>query len=373
MRVLIVSHYYPEHKGGVEIVAGELAERLTCQDIEIAWAASRTSTDQYQQTGNRIPIQAWNITERILGFPYPLWGPIGLIHLWEAVRRCDLLHLHDSLYMGNLVAYLYAQLLGKPVVVTQHIGMVPYSRRILRSLLTFANHTLARQILRGCDSCVFISEKVQLYFAQFIRFRHAPLFIPNGVATALFHPIDPDQRQRLREELSFALNRRIMLFVGRFVEKKGLPILRMLAKCFPECEWAFIGWGPLDPTTWGLQNVRCLGSLDRSQVVAYYQVADLLVLPSVGEGFPLVVQEAMACGTPALISEDTAQGMKGIESVVFVSDLAPGNIVSLLGEILKAPDDLEARRQEVANFARQHWDWNVCADRYRQLFDELTK
>ena len=176
-----------------------------------------------------------------------------------------------------------------------------------------------------------------------------------------------------RVELGLPINKRIMLFVGRFVEKKGLPILRSLAECFPECEWIFIGWGPEEPTAWGLANVRCLGSMDRSRVIPYYQVADLLVLPSVGEGFPLVVQEAMACGTPALISEDTAQGMKALESVAFVSDLSRGNIIPTLREILSSPEHFQALRQEVADFARQHWDWDICADRYWQLFGELTK
>ena len=103
-------------------------------------------------------------------------------------------------------------------------------------------------------------------------------------------------------------------------------------------------------------------------IIPYYQVADLLVLPSLGEGFPLVVQEAMACGTPVLISEDTALGMQGIESVAFVSDLVPAKIIPLLCDILNSPEKLQARRLEVADFARRHWDWDVCAERYWQLF-----
>ncbi len=275
-------------------------------------------------------MQSWNLAEQILGFPYPLWGPSGLVRLWRAVRHCDLVHLHDSLYMGNFIAYLYARILRKPVVVTQHIGMIPYSRWILRELLIFANRTLANFVLRGCDRCIFISEKVQNYFARFVIFKHNPLFISNGVATAMFKPVNRDQRQCLRVELGLPIDKRIMLFVGRFVEKKGLPIIRLLAEWFPDCEWVLIGWGPEEPATWGFPNVRSLGLMERSRIVPYYQVADLLVLPSLGEGFPLVVQEAMACGTPALISEDTAQGMKGIESVAFVSDLVPGNMIPLL-------------------------------------------
>jgi phosphatidyl-myo-inositol dimannoside synthase len=372
MRVLLVTHYYAEHRGGIEIVAGELSERLARRGVEIVWMASRPSSAAPSQGISRVPMPTWNITERLLGFPYPLWGPIGLIRLCGEVRRCHLLYLHDSLYQGNVVAYLCARLLGKPVVVTQHIGEVPYSRRLLRFLLTIANHTLGRMVLGGCSRCIFYSQKVQDYFSRFVRFRHDPLFIPNGVAAATFQPTGIDERSCLRAKLDLPTDKPVMLFVGRFVEKKGLHILRSLAGRFPGCEWVFIGWGQENPASWGLPNVRCLGSMGRDVLIPYYQSADLLVLPSVGEGFPLVIQEAMACGTPALISSDTALAIPGIESAVFVSDIRLEEFARTLGEILSAPAELQARRDIVARYARQHWDWESCADRYYELFRELV-
>lgn len=374
MRVLLVTHYYPEHRGGIEIVAGELSERFACRGIDVVWAASGTDVGPPGQVvASRLPITAWNFSERLLGFPYPLWGPSSLFRLYRQARQCDLVHLHDSLYMGNVVAYLFARWLRKPVVVTQHVGMVPYSRWILRGLLALANRTLASMVLGGCDCPIFISPKVLSYFTRFVRFRCPPLFIPNGVTTSIFRPISGDDRQRLRTELGLPIDKPVLLFVGRFVEKKGLPILRILAEHFPECEWILIGWGPIDPASWELPNVRCLGSMERTEITPYYQAADLLMLPSVGEGFPLVVQEAMACGTPALISKDTAKGMQGLESVAFVSDLAPESLIPRLREILNSTEDLRSRRQEVADFARRHWDWELCVDQYRQLFLELAR
>ena len=121
MRVLLVTHYYAEHRGGVEIVAAELARRLAARGVEIIWVAS--DGPAASSTGvTRLPVSAWNLTEQRLGFPYPLWSPLALLRLSQQVRAADVIHLHDSLYLGNVVAYLWARWYHRPVVVTQHVG-----------------------------------------------------------------------------------------------------------------------------------------------------------------------------------------------------------------------------------------------------------
>jgi glycosyltransferase involved in cell wall biosynthesis len=372
MRAVVVSHYYAEHSGGIELVAREMAERLTRRGMEVVWAASLEHGDQSDAAVLRIPMKAWNVTERLLGFAYPFWGPISLTRLYQAICRADVVHLHDSLYMGNACAYLFARLLRKPVIVTQHVGTVPYSRRLLRGILALANRTLARRILAGCDRSVFISTKVLHYFDAFVKFRSAPVYIPNGVALEDFKPVDAQERRRHRVTLGLPLDKPVMLFVGRFVEQKGLLILRALVDRFPECHWVFVGWGPIDPATWNSPNVSCPGKLDRSQLIPYFQTADLLVLPSVGEGFPTVVQQAMACGTPALISEDTAIGMPGIASLAFVSDVTIDKVAEQIQQILESGPSLEARREEVARYACHHWDWELCIDQYQRILCQLT-
>ena len=51
------------------------------------------------------------------------------------MRQSDVVHLHDFLYPANLVAWAAARLARRPLVVTQHIGMIPYRNRALRALL----------------------------------------------------------------------------------------------------------------------------------------------------------------------------------------------------------------------------------------------
>src|SRR5260370_14772002 len=178
MRVLVVTHYYAEHRSGVEIVAGELANRLARRGVDVTWVATEEGHGSGNGAVKRRPVTGWNFTERRLGFPYPLWAPTSLARLWREVARCDLVHLHDSLYMGNAVAFTAARCLNKPVVVTQHIGAVPYSRRLLRGLLEIANRTVARMVLTGADRSVFYSPKVRRYFANLFRTRRASIQLP---------------------------------------------------------------------------------------------------------------------------------------------------------------------------------------------------
>jgi glycosyltransferase involved in cell wall biosynthesis len=176
----------------------------------------------------------------------------------------------------------------------------------------------------------------------------------------------------LRERLGLSADRPVLLFVGRFVEKKGLRLLHELATGLPQCEWVFIGWGPEDPASWGLSHVRCPGSLPQRAIADYYRAADLLVLPSVGEGFPLVVQEAMACGLPAAISTETAAGAPEAARLLWCLDLHPKVWHQALANFEAAGDQLDQWRQMVADYAQRHWDWDVCVDGYLALFQSLV-
>lgn len=382
MRVVLVTHYYPAHRSGIEIVAGEIARRLAAEPgIEIVWHSSDCNPPPAQDgaaDGNRLrcqPAAAYNGLERWLGVPYPLWSWGSLVRLVRDVRSADLLHLHDCLYFGNVVAYVAARIAGHPVVVTQHIGTVPYRNPGLRMLLALANRLIGRLVLGGACRVLFIAETTRAYFGRLVRFRKAPLVVANGVDSALFKPAQDADRQALRKHLGVQDGQPLLLFAGRFVEKKGLPLLGQLVRETPGALWLFAGAGPLDPERWGAPNLRVLRGLGQSDLVPLYQAADLLVLPSVGEGFPLVVQEAMACGTPALVDASTAQacpqatGLLHAESVggADAAERWTRRILALAHDGFDA--GLRARR---AGFARENWSWDESARRHAQAMRECA-
>jgi len=371
VRVLIVTHYFPEHGSGIEIAADQLAKRLKSRGFALEWIASRNSGGIPSDAEGARPEPAWNVAERTLGIPYPFWSPLAFTRLRTAMSRCDVLHLHDTLYMGNVLAFAAARLAKKPVLVTQHVGLVPYRSRTLAMTMQTANRLLAATLLKRSTATVFYSRTTQKYFSKLLGADFPAAWISNGV-DASFRPADTAERQRIRTELGWPRDSQVMLFAGRFVEKKGIHIIRHLAKQFPDRLWVMAGMGPGNPAGWQLPNVRVIGQRAHRTMAPVYQAADLLVLPSVGEGFPLVVQESMACGTPVAVSSETAAAHPGVADVVWSTRPEAGAFETLIRSISSSPDVLHARRGAVADFARREWNWDVCADRYARLLRGLA-
>jgi glycosyltransferase involved in cell wall biosynthesis len=379
VRITLVTHYFPGHRGGVEAVAWEIASRLAASGAAaITWHASDADAPPPDTPGLQcVPAASCNATERLLGFPYPLWSPRALARLAASVRTSDVVHLHDCVYLPSVVASLAAARAGRPVVVTQHVGRIPYRNALLRGLARAANYLLGKLVLGRAMQVVFVSEVVLREFQGFVRFRRPPLRVPNGVDTQTFRPADAATRRALRAQLGGEGERPILLFAGRFVEKKGLPLLHRLARELPNARWLFAGWGALDPERWGLAHVSVHRNVSHAALARLYQAADLLVLPSVGEGFPLVVQEAMACGTPALVSDDTAAACPEAAGLLLHEPVGRDDDGerwrSRIQRLLATPDGLQALRPRAAELARTAWSWETATKRYAELLQGVAR
>ena len=190
----------------------------------------------------------------------------------------------------------------------------------------------------------------------------------NGVDHQVFSPGKGSPSEH-RAALGFDPTMPLMLFVGRFVAIKRLNLVRQMAAARPDWQWCVVGQGPEQPATWGLPNVRVLPPMPQLQLAAYYRGADLLVLPSASEGFPLVVQEAMACGLPVCITALVAAGSVMPDGLWLELPERPDRPRETAQRGAEAIDAWLAspeahrrdQRADCARFAAGHWRWDAAA------------
>jgi glycosyltransferase involved in cell wall biosynthesis len=363
VKILASSNYFPEHIGGIERVAGDLVHALRAKGHSVRWVAAETSENPHRGNAEDAPVPAWNVTERRLGFPYPIPDPRCRHSLEEIVDASDVVHLHDCLYATNLMIFRAARRLGRPVVITQHITEVPYRRWLLRTVQREAYRRLTEPMLSRADRVVFVSERVRARFADVVG-RHRSEVIENGVDVSGLELPAHHERTRIREQLGYAETDTVLLFAGRFVGKKGLRHIRTAAAARPLWRWLLVGRvDDEDPREWCLPNVAVLDPVGHERMGSLYRAADLLVLPSTGEGLPVVVQEALISGTPVLTTVDTGASLAGHRGMVRAWDPAGGPLESAIDAALQQPED----PHEIALHARHRWDLNDVAIRYEAL------
>jgi glycosyltransferase involved in cell wall biosynthesis len=219
-------------------------------------------------------------------------------------------------------------------------------------------------MLRAADARVFISETVRHdLLGDPPRLTSELLF--NGVDATIFR-VEASGSPKATDGVPLIGAKRRVLFVGRYVQKKGLAVLRQLAKLRPEIEFVLAGAGPMTPKDWGLHNVHDLGLQTREDLAELYRRADLLILPSVGEGYPLVIQEAMACGLPVVCGTPADRADPGASSWLRGVDVDLSRPDESAQRCADAIDDFRLSSEERAKMARyavRQYDWPKMAQR----------
>lgn len=308
LRVVIVSHYALPHLGGIEIVVDHEMKALTEAGHRVTLITSAVGGDGPSRPPpaaahvHRVP--AWNGLERRFRLPYPIVSPALVPVLIRELRRCDVVHVHGAVYAHSVPALAIAWLYRRERILTEHTGVQRLESRVSTGLLRVAFATVGRASARLATRLVSLNARVTRLLERLAGTAAKTQFLPNPIDRSLFVTPSPEQRREARERLGWAPGRPKVLFVGRLTAGKGVTLLLRAAD--PAFDLAFLG--PGDPSILGplpRPGVEYLAPRPHREVVPVYHAADLLVLPSdLREGFPLVLQEALACGLPVLTSFD---------------------------------------------------------------------
>lgn len=216
----------------------------------------------------------------------------------------------------------------------------------------FAHRALYRLGTRIVNGVVVVSDETARAFARSTRSRtRKVVVVPNGVDTERYPaPVD---RARLRSELGLAPSHHAMIMVGTFKRQKGhvhlVRALERVAPRFPGLRLLLAGDGELRPEIERLvrdaglaDRVRFLGS--RRDVPALLAASDSFVLPSLWEGLPIALVEAMASGLPVVATavSGTSQVMVDGTTGWLVEPGRPDVLADAISELLRDPE--RARR-----------------------------
>ncbi|MFD9519266.1 glycosyltransferase family 4 protein [Streptomyces sp. NPDC059979] len=316
-RVLLVSHYYPPHVGGIENVVRNEALHLTRLGADVTVLTSGDRGGTSEEDGVRVVrVAASNAVERRAGVPFPLFSPALLSAALRWARHADVVHVHDCLYASSWAAGLAAAVTRTPAVVTQHVGLVAHPSALVRAVQHVVYALAGRPQLRRARRVFTVNADVAAFVRRLGAAADAHRHLANGVDTELFRPsADPAQRAAVRARFGLPAERTLVLFAGRLVPKKGYGLLLEAHASGAAYDLVFAGDGDGDALA-GRPGVHHLGALSSEDLAEVYRACDVFALPSTAEGFPLTVQEAMASGLPVVTTDDPGYAPYGLDPEV---------------------------------------------------------
>ena len=311
MRVLIATHYWRPHRGGIETVAWEQARRLVRAGHEVTVVTSKLSGDESFSSEEGIDVHrvvALNFLER-RSIPYPIFSPLLWALLFRLAKSHDVALVHSHTFVSSVALATTGALRGLPIVVLQHNTYIEYGWPwgFVESL---ADLVLGRLTLGLARRCLAVSEESRRY-AERLGAGPGVAVLHNGADVTRFRPVEScAERASIRRRLGLPVDGFVALTVRRLVLKNGLDSLIGAAEALKDSASLRFVIGGTGPDAQVLEelvrrkqlsNVSLTGFIPDDDLADYYKASDIFVLPSAsGEGFPMVVLEAFASGVPVV-------------------------------------------------------------------------
>ena len=194
----------------------------------------------------------------------------------------------------------------------------------------------------------------------------------NGVDLNIFRPL---RRERIRQAMDVCGP--VIASVGHLIDRKGHNLVIDAVADIPDATLLIVGDGEekralvRQAKQLGLsERVRFCGAVPHQDMIGVYNAADVLVLASSREGWPNVLLEAMACGTPCVATDVWGNGevISAPSAGCLVKDRTAEAIAEATTTLLNAPPD----RNDVRAHAQNH-SWGATADGMHEIFSELAE
>lgn len=272
----------------------------------------------------------------------------------------DLIDAH-YFYPDGVAATMIGKALNKPVVITARgtdINLIPQYEKPRQMILQAAG---------DCAAIITVSSALKDAIVSLGVTADKITVLRNGVDLELFHPED-----RVAARAKFGVSRFVLASVGNLIPEKGHQLMIEALRDLPDAELLIAGGGAEEARLKALaaslgvaSRMKLVGVLPQAELRSLYSAADVLVLASAREGWPNVLLEAMACGTPVIAS--AVGGVTEIVSSPEVGVLLDERSVSaIVRGVARLCEALPARSATRA-YAEQY-DWKPTTAGQLDLF-----
>jgi len=234
-------------------------------------------------------------------------------------------------------------------------------------------------LLRNFDAFLVVGKRARAYLERFGVMEERMFWSPHAVDNGRFNSAAVkarDSKLRIRADLGCRSDEHMVLFVGQFAShKRPLDLVEALALLkMKDCNvrGVFVGEGELADEIRSAGSklnapITVAGFKNQSELPGIYGAADVLVLPSSRETWGLVVNEAMACGTPAVVSSGVGCSEDLIEPGETGYEFPVGNVEALARSIRILLPDSGSRR------VLRALEKKMCAYSYDRAVDGVVR
>jgi len=375
MRILQITPYFLPHNGGIERYVFNLSKALVNRGHEVEIVTSNIPHTYKVEVIEGIKIR------REISIAEPLRNPIIPAFLFprkKDITGFDIIHVHMIYSSAAIYGVFLKKIYGTPVILTHH-GRMKFEQKSWDACVRFYEKTVFRKILSTGDWCVALSEMDTKFLQSFDIMTNIST-IPNG--------INPSElRNDSKSDLTMFLNKqnlqdkKIILFVGRLISVKGLPYLLdaffgVKQKCGDSSViLVIVGNGEQHDQLVEIaknhnlvESIRFLGDLPFSDTIKLYQSSKMFVLPSLSEGFPTTVLEAMYYGIPVISTDIPVVKQYFSDSVVLVptknSEALEKAILTLLNSSdLTSQLSIKSKDKVINNYT-----WETIVNQYLEIY-----
>ncbi|MBD3196710.1 MAG: glycosyltransferase [Candidatus Lokiarchaeota archaeon] len=381
MNILIISHFFPPHKGGVETAAYYTAKNLSKLGHNVFVLTSKQNhTKDFTKKEENFTIfryKSYHLPE-IRGFPQSShFGLIlkGIFNLPKIIKKYNIhiIHLEGRFFpISVLAAFLNSIILKRPIILTIQGRL---SGGYAHHVEFFYDTVIMKLIYSHVNRIICVSSSLKKHMIKSGGNIEKLKVIYNGVDTDFFKKLD--SVSLLDNFTNSHKDYKKVIFVGRLDHQKGVEyLIRSIPKVLEEYEkvhFLILGNGNLESKLKHLarnleiySHTKFINMIPLRKMPEFYSSADIFCLPSLHEGFPLSIAEALSVGL-IIVASDTEGIPEAIKENKNGYLVEPKNIGQLSQKLLKAlnldQDKIKKISQTNKKLAKNRYSWEIIVKR----------